>query len=143
MGGSICPLPAPSRRFWGLYVHVCKLETLREAYTLARKNNGAPGVDGVTFAVIEAQGVEQFLEQIQGELIDRTYVPLRARRKEIPKDGGKVRVLSIPAIRDRVVQGALKLIMEPICNGNRTVEDSRYRSGFTGVLRYGQTLSAA
>jgi RNA-directed DNA polymerase len=90
------------------------METLREAYTLAKKNNGAPGVDGVTFAVIEAQGVEQFLEQIQGELIDRIYVPLRARRKEIPKDGGKVRVLSIPAIRDRVVQGALKLIMEPI-----------------------------
>jgi RNA-directed DNA polymerase len=104
----------PSWRFWGLYVHVCKMETLHEAYALARKNNGAPGVDGVTFAVIEAQGVEQFLEQIQGELIDRTYVPLRARRKEIPKDGGKVRVLSIPTIRDRVVQGALKLIMEPI-----------------------------
>ena len=66
------------------------------------------------FADIEAQGVEKFLEQIQGELIDRTYVPLQARRKEIPKDGGKVRVLSIPTIRDRVVQGALKLIMEPI-----------------------------
>jgi len=104
----------PSWRFWGLYVHICKMETLREAYTLARKNNGAPGVDGVTFEVIEAKGVEKYLEQIQGELIDRTYVPLRARRREIPKDGGKVRVLSIPAIRDRVVQGALKLIMEPV-----------------------------
>ena len=104
----------PSWRFWGLYVHVCKMETLREAYALARKNNGAPGIDGVTFVVIEAQGVEKFLEQIHDELIDRTYVPLRARRREIPKDGGKVRVLSIPAIRDRVVQGALKLIMEPI-----------------------------
>jgi len=66
------------------------------------------------FADIEAQGVEKFLEQIQGELIDRTYVPLRSRRREIPKDGGKVRILSIPAIRDRVVQGALKLIMEPV-----------------------------
>ncbi|MFJ1259370.1 group II intron reverse transcriptase/maturase [Cupriavidus sp. CuC1] len=104
----------PSWRFWGLYVHVCKMETLREAYALARKNNGAPGIDGVTFEAIEAQGVESFLEQIQGELIERTYVPLRARRQEIPKDGGKVRVLSIPAIRDRVVQGALKLILEPI-----------------------------
>ena len=104
----------PSWRFWGLYVHVCKMETLREAYTLARKNNGAPGVDGVTFEVIEAQGVENFLEQLQGELKERTYVPLRARRRAIPKDGGKVRVLSIPAIRDRVVQGALKLILEPI-----------------------------
>ena len=104
----------PSWRFWGLYVHVCKMETLREAYALARKNNGAPGIDGVTFVVIEAQGVEEFLEQIHDELIDRTYVPLRARRREIPKDGGKVRVLSIPAIRDRVVQGALKLILEPV-----------------------------
>lgn len=104
----------PSWRFWGLYVHVCKMETLREAYALARRNNGAPGIDGVTFEGIEAQGVEAFLEQIQGELIERTYTPLRARRQEIPKDGGKVRVLSIPAIRDRVVQGALKLLLEPI-----------------------------
>ena len=104
----------PSWRFWGLYVHVCKKETLREAYALAKKNNGAPGVDGVTFEAIEAQGVEKFLDQIRDELIERTYVPLPARRREIPKDGGKVRVLSIPAIRDRVVQGALKLILEPI-----------------------------
>jgi RNA-directed DNA polymerase len=104
----------PSWRFWGLYVHVCKMETLREAYALARKNHGAPGIDGVTFEAIEAQGEEAFLEQIRSELIERTYAPLRARRQEIPKDGGKVRVLSIPAIRDRVVQGALKLILEPI-----------------------------
>ena len=63
-----------SWRFWGLYVHVCKMETLREAYALAKKNDGAPGVDGVTFAAIEAQGVEAFLEQIQDELEQRTYV---------------------------------------------------------------------
>ena len=104
----------PSWRFWGLYVHVCKMETLQEAYAMAKKNNGAPGIDGVTFEAIEAQGAEQVLEQIRNELTERTYVPLRARRKEIPKDGGKVRVLLIPAIRDRVVQGALKLILEPI-----------------------------
>jgi RNA-directed DNA polymerase len=103
-----------SWRFWGLYVHVCKMETLRKAYELAESNDGAPGIDGVTFAAIEAQGVELFLEQIRGELVERTYVPLPARRQEIPKDGGKVRVLSIPAVRDRVVQGALKLILEPI-----------------------------
>ena len=101
-------------RFWGLYVHVCKMETLRAAYALAEKNDGAPGVDGVTFAAIEMQGVEAFLEQIADELNQRTYAPLPARRQEIPKDGDKVRVLSIPAIRDRVVQGALKLILEPI-----------------------------
>src|SRR5205814_388872 len=103
-----------SWRFWGLYVHVCKMETLSEAYALAKKNDGAPGVDGVTFAAIETQGVEAFLVQIRDELGRRTYAPLPARRQEIPKDGGKVRVLSIPAIRDRVVQGALKLILEPI-----------------------------
>ena len=104
----------PSWRFWGLYVHVCKTETLRAAYEMAKQNDGAPGVDGVTFEAIEAQGVEALLEQLRDELTGRTYRPLPARRQEIPKDGGKVRVLSIPAIRDRVVQGALKLILEPV-----------------------------
>src|ERR1700723_4222791 len=104
----------PSWRFWGLYVHVCKMETLRAAYEMARQNDGAPGVDGVTFEAIEAQGVEALLEQLRDELTGRSYAPLPARRQEIPKDGGKVRVLSIPAIRDRVVQGALKLVLEPI-----------------------------
>jgi RNA-directed DNA polymerase len=104
-----------SWRFWGLYVHVCKMETLQAAYAVARQNDGAPGVDGVTFEAIEAQGVAPFLEQIRDELTRRTYVPLPVRKREIPKDGGKkVRVLSIPSIRDRVVQGALKLILEPI-----------------------------
>ena len=102
-------------RFWGLYVHVCKRETLRAAYAMAKSNDGAPGSDGVTFEVIEEQGVESFLEQIRGGLIEGSYVPLRARKKEIAKEGStKVRTLSIPCIRDRVVQGALKLIVEPI-----------------------------
>ncbi len=78
-----------SWRFWGLYVHVCKMETLHEASVLAKANKGAAGSDGVTFAAIEAQGVEVFLEQIQDELIGRRYKPLAARRQEIPKDGGK------------------------------------------------------
>ena len=104
----------PTWRFWGLYVHICKMETLREAYQMAKSNNGAPGIDGVTFAAIEESGPEAFLQQIRDELVANTYRPMPARKKEIPKDGGKVRVLSIPAIRDRVVQGALKLILEPI-----------------------------
>lgn len=104
----------PTWRFWGLYVHICKMETLREAYQMAKSNNGAPGIDGVTFAAIEESGPETFLRQIRDELVANTYRPMPARKKEIPKDGGKVRVLSIPAIRDRVVQGALKLILEPI-----------------------------
>src|ERR1700674_2924654 len=105
----------PTWRFWGLYVHVCKMETLQEAYQIAKSNKGAPGIDGVTFDAIEESGVESFLKQIQDELVHNTYRPRPVRKKEIPKDGGtKVRVLSIPAIRDRVVQGALKLILEPI-----------------------------
>jgi RNA-directed DNA polymerase len=103
-----------SWRFWGLYVHICKMETLREAYAMARENDGAPGSDGETFETIAKQGVEGFLEQIRDELRERRYVPLPARKQEIPKEGGKVRILSIPAIRDRVVQSALKLILEPI-----------------------------
>jgi hypothetical protein len=114
-------------RFWGLYVHVCKMETLSEAYALAKSNNGAPGIDGVTFAAIEAQGVATFLAQIQDELVQRTYVPLPARRQEIPKDGGKVRVLSIPAIRDRVVQGAMALFG---CTPKRPLD----YSGSAGLL---------
>jgi len=104
----------PSWRFWGLYVHVCKMETLSEAYAMAKANNGAPGVDGVTFEAIERDGVGAFLDQIRDELASRTYRPMRSRKKEIPKDGGKTRTLSIPSIRDRVVQGAMKLILEPI-----------------------------
>lgn len=104
----------PNWRFWGLYVHVCKMETLEEAYRLVKKNNGAPGIDGITFRDIEQSGVEELLRNIQEELITGTYQPMPNRRKEIPKSGGKVRILGIPAIRDRVVQGALKLILEPI-----------------------------
>ena len=89
----------PSWRFWGLYVHVCKMETLREAYEMAKQNDGAPGVDGVTFEAIEAQGVDALLGRLRDELIGRTYRPLPARKQEIPKDGGKVRVLSIPTHR--------------------------------------------
>ena len=105
----------PTWRFWGLYNHVCKTETLQEAYEMAKKNDGAPGMDGVTFEAIEESGADSFLEQIRKELITNTYQPTPVRKKEIPKEGGtKVRVLSIPSIRDRVVQGALKLILEPI-----------------------------
>lgn len=101
-------------RFWGIYVHVCKLETLREAYKLAKQNNGSPGVDGITFEDIKSKGIEEFLEEIHKDLVSRTYYPTRNRKVEIAKPGGKTRVLQIPTIRDRVVQGALKLILEPI-----------------------------
>jgi RNA-directed DNA polymerase len=88
----------PTWRFWGLYVHVCKRETLREAYLLAKANDGAPGIDGVTFAAVEAGGVEKFLDQLREEMVERTYRPQRARKVEIPKGGGKMRQLSIPTV---------------------------------------------
>ena len=104
----------PTWRFWGLYVHVCKRGTLHEVYQMAKKNDGAPGIDGVTFDAIEESGVESFLQQIKHELVLNTYRPMRVRKKEIPKEGGTVRILFIPSIRDSVVQGALTLILEPI-----------------------------
>lgn len=103
-----------SWRFWGLYVHVCRWETLNEAYRLAKQNKGAPGIDGVSFDDIEERGVLEFLTGVQEELINGTYRPLPNRRVEIPKGNGKTRMLGIPSIRDRIVQGALKLILEPI-----------------------------
>jgi RNA-directed DNA polymerase len=133
----------PQWRFWGLYVHVCKLETLQEAYAMARKNNGAPGIDGVTFAAIEQSGVEEFLLRIRDELVEFRYLPLAVRKKEIPKDGGKVRVLSIPAIRDRVVQGALKLILEPIFEADFQPGSYGYRPQRTAqqaVLRVDEAI---
>ena len=117
----------PEWRFWGLFVHVCKLETLREAYALTKRNDGSPGIDGVTFEAIEAGGVESFLERIREELVTGEYLPQRNRRQEIPKGGGKVRVLGIPTIRDRVVQGALKLILEPIFEADFQAGSYGYR----------------
>ena len=104
----------PQHRFWGLYAHVWKLDVLGEAYRLAKANSGAPGVDGVTFEQLEEQGVEQLLETLSRELQEKNYVPLPCRQVNIPKEGGKVRGLKIPAIRDRVVQGSVRLILEPI-----------------------------
>jgi len=103
------------KRFGDLYGYVTELETLRAGYDLAKRNDGAPGSDGVTFEAIEAAGVEAFVATLRAELVARTYRPRRYRRVEIRKaDGKSVRLLQIPAIRDRVVQGALKLIIEPI-----------------------------
>ena len=133
----------PEWRFWGLFVHVCKLETLREAYALAKRKDGSPGIDGVTFEAIEAGGVERFIGQIREELVTGEYLPLRNRRQEIPKDGGKVRVLGIPAIRDRVVQGALKLIVEPIFEADFQAGSYGYRprrSAHAAVKRVAEAI---
>jgi len=82
----------PTWRFWGLYVHVCKMETLQEAYQMAKSNDGAPGIDGVTFEAIEESGVESFLKQVRDELVSNTYRPMRARKKEIPQGWLRLRL---------------------------------------------------
>jgi RNA-directed DNA polymerase len=125
----------PSWRFWGLYVHVCKMETLREAYEMAKENDGAPGIDGVTFAAIEAQGAEALLEQIRDELTGRTYVPLPARRQEIPKDGGsKVRQPGSFGYRPkRKAHDAVKRVAEAIIERKTRVLDFDLRSYFDNI----------
>src|SRR3954449_3863106 len=133
----------PAWRFWGLYVHICKRETLREAYRMAKANDGAPGIDGVTFQAVEAEGVELFLERLREELIQRTYRPRRARKVEIPKGNGKLRQLSIPSIQDRVVQGALKLILEPIFEADFQPGSFGYRpkkSAHAAIQRVSQAI---
>jgi len=103
-----------AHRFWGIFVHVTKMQTLEEAYRIAKRNGGAPGIDGQSFEAIEASGLAQFLEEVRQELVTGRYQPQPNRRVDIPKENGKVRTLQIPCIRDRVVQGALKLILEAI-----------------------------
>jgi RNA-directed DNA polymerase len=103
-----------THRFWGLFVHITKVETLEEAYRIAEENGGAPGVDGQRFEDIESSGLGAFLAAVREDLVTGRYKPKPNRRVEIPKGNGKVRTLQIPCIRDRVVQGALKLILEAI-----------------------------
>ena len=90
------------------------METLEEAYKLTKRSNGSSGIDGVTYDWIEAQGLEAYLQELREELIRQSYRPQKNKMVEIPKAGKGTRTLKIPCIRDRVVQGALKLIIEPI-----------------------------
>jgi RNA-directed DNA polymerase len=103
-----------THRFWGLFVHITKIETLEEAYRIAKRNGGAPGIDGQTFEDIERSGRAGFLAAVREDLVTGRYEPKPNRRVDIPKGNGKVRTLQIPCIRDRVVQGAVKLILEAI-----------------------------
>jgi len=136
----------PSWRCWGLDVHVCTMETLRDASRVAKANNGAPGIEGGTFEAIEASGVEPFREHRRDALVTRTSQPMRVRRKEIAKDGGtKVRVLGLPTMRDRVVQGALQVILEPIVEAD--VQPGSYgyrpkRSAHAAVERVAEAMAS-
>lgn len=102
----------PTHRFWGLFTHITKLTTLQEAYQHAKKNGGAAGIDGQSFADVEREGVTLLLKSIQEELRTGTYQPQANRKVDIPKANGKMRTLQIPTIRDRVVKSILEAIFE-------------------------------
>ena len=104
----------PDYRFYLLYDKIYREDILLHAYRLARAKDGAPGVDDVTFEMIESEGIEQWLSGIREELRSKTYKPQPVKRVMIPKPGGSQRPLGIPTIRDRVIQTSAKMVIEPI-----------------------------
>jgi len=117
----------PDFRFYLLYDKIYREDVLRHAYELAKANKGAPGVDGQTFEAIETEGLEKWMEGIRKDLRDKTYKPQPVRRVLIPKPGGGERPLGIPTIRDRTVQTAAKLVLEPIFEADLEPEAYGYR----------------
>ncbi len=132
-------------RFYVLYDKVRIPYFLREAYKRCKSNKGKPGVDGVSFSDIEKLGVDKFLSEIIFELENKTYKPQAVLRVEIPKGNGKMRPLGIPTIKDRVIQMAVKFIIEPIFEAD--FEDNSYgyrpsRSSKDAVTEIKQNLKA-
>src|SRR6266436_4326747 len=135
----------PAFRFYVLYDKICREDILRHAYGLARSNAGAPGVDGMSFGQIEAAGLEAWLAGLREELVSKTYRPDPVRRVMIPKPGGGERPLGIPTIRDRVVQTAAVLVLEPIFEADFVDEAYGYRpqrSALDAVKAVHQSLKA-
>src|SRR5271157_1170692 len=118
---------SPSRRFYALYDKVHRKDVLAFAYECCKANRGAAGVDGQTFEDIEAYGAERWLDELAQELKSRTYQPLPVRRVYIPKPDGKQRPLGVPTIRDRTVETAVVLVLEPIFEADLQPEQYAYR----------------
>jgi RNA-directed DNA polymerase len=120
---------APSYRFYLLYDKLYRWDVLVYAYERCKANKGAAGVDGQTFADIEAYGERRWLEELAKELQSKTYQPSPVKRVWIPKPDGKQRPLGIPTIRDRVVQMAALVVLEPIFEADLPPEQHAYRPG--------------
>ncbi len=110
----VCAKQSKTRRFHALYDRIYRSDVLWEAWRRVRGNGGAAGVDGETIQAIEQRGAEEFVREIQAALQAGEYRPSPVKRRWIPKADGKQRPLGIPTVRDRVVQMAAKLVIEPI-----------------------------
>src|SRR3954454_9978975 len=123
----------PDYRFYLLYDKMYREDILAYAYKLMKANRGAPGVDEQSFPEIESLGLGEWLDGLRKDLRDKTYQPQPVRRVLIPKPGGGERPLGIPTIRDRVVQTAAKLVLEPIFEADLEPSAYGYRPGRSGI----------
>ncbi|TVS20193.1 MAG: hypothetical protein EA424_05255 [Planctomycetaceae bacterium] len=135
-------MDSPNHRFYALYEQVCQRDVLETAWHQCRTNGGGPGVDGQTFADIEKSGVNNWLDELEEELAALHYQAAAVRRVDTPRPGGKMRRMHLPTIRDRVVQMAVLLIIEPIFEADLPPEKYAYETekGSLAAIRHVQRL---